>query len=65
MDDLDKFFTARNEIVHQMDFTESLGSSVARQPRDINEVAEQCNSALNVAAKLINAAVSTLVKAGV
>ena len=27
VDDLDKFFTARNEIVHQMDFTESLGSS--------------------------------------
>lgn len=63
--DLDKFFTARNEIVHQMDFTEGLGSSVARQSRDINEVIEQCNSALDVAAELVNATVSTLAKAGV
>lgn len=65
VDDLDGFFTARNEIVHQMDFTEGLGSSVARQPRDINEVMEQCNSALDVAAELVNATVSTLAKAGV
>lgn len=65
MDDLDEFFSARNEIVHQMDFTEGLGSSVARQSRDINDVVEQCNSALGVAAELVNATVSTLTKAGV
>jgi len=67
VDELDEFFTARNEIVHQMDFTEGLGNSVARKSRDLNEVMEQCSSALGAAAKLVNATatVLTLAKAGV
>lgn len=63
--ELDEFFIARNEVVHQMDFTERSGRSIARQSRDLNEVMKQCNSALGVAAELVNATVSTLAKARV
>lgn len=61
MDGLDKFFKARNEIVHEMDFTG--GNSTARRTRSANEVQEQCYSALNTAAELINATIATLSKA--
>lgn len=64
IDGLDEFFKARNEIVHEMDFADSTGRSTARQPRGAIEVQEQCYSALNSAAELINATIATLSKAG-
>lgn len=63
MDELDKFFDARNKIVHGMDFTKNFGKSTARHSREIGQVTKQCHSALNIAAKLINATVSALLKA--
>jgi len=63
-DGLDEFFKARNEIVHEMDFADSTRNSTARRLRGASEVQEQCYSALNSAAELINATIATLLEAG-
>lgn len=64
LDGLDEFFKARNEIVHEMDFADSEGRSTARRPRGVTEVQEQCYSALNSAAELINVTIVALSRAG-
>ncbi len=65
MDGLDRFFKARNEIVHEMDFTGSRDNSIARRARSANDVQEQCYSALNTAAESINTTIATLSEAKV
>lgn len=64
IDGLDEFFKARNEIVHEMDFRDSASRSTGRRPRGASEVQEQCYSALNSAAEIINATIMTLSEAG-
>lgn len=58
---LDPFFTARNEVVHEMDQLPSTGTSKPkRRPRNQNEVRDMCNGAFQLLRDMITAAVDNL-----
>lgn len=50
---LDAFFTARNQIVHRLDYEDPHGVSIKRHHRAPTDVLGQCNLALTVVADLI------------
>lgn len=62
--DLDVFFVARNNIVHQMDLVDPFSESIRRVHRTPEVVAEMCSQVFDVAVQLINAAASTVRSAG-
>ena len=53
---LDPFFRARNQIVHDMDLKDITTKSIARVRRDAETVAYQCNAVFYVAVLLIRGA---------
>lgn len=53
IDALDPFFTARNNIVHRLDYKDPETDSRARHDRAGSEVVDECNRALEVVAKII------------
>jgi hypothetical protein len=57
---LDGFFTARNDIVHRMDYVNPTGPSTKRHHRSPADVVKECNSVLTVVSKLIHGAASLL-----
>ena len=63
LENLDSFFDARNEIVHDMDLRNPSTDSVARKHCDVEMVAEQCNLVFDVAVSLILGAVEACKKA--
>lgn len=62
VDNLDPFFVARNQIVHDLDYREPLGTSTARNHRSADAAAELCDRVFMVAADIAHAA-ADLVKA--
>jgi hypothetical protein len=57
---LDEFFTARNAIVHDLDYQEPSSTRTARYSRRMEDVRDQCNDVLALVAELIHAAASNL-----
>lgn len=57
---LDGFFTARNDIVHRLDYVEPQGPSVARHGRSPGDVVQECDRVLAVIAGLITGAAHIL-----
>ena len=54
LDQLGSFFSARNEIVHELDFVETAGpGSSSRRSRNMNAVRDQCNEVLQLIAEFI------------
>ena len=60
LDSLDVFFTARNQIVHDLDYKESLGTSTARHHRSTEMAVTLCNAAFGIATDLVHAAAAAL-----
>jgi hypothetical protein len=63
LETLDYFFIARNKVVHDMDYKETLGGSVARVHRAPGVVALMCNRVFEVAAELVGATATVLKQA--
>lgn len=63
LEGLNSFFQSRNKIVHSMDLKDPSSDSLAREHRDFDVVAEQCNMVFEVAVKLILGAVDACRKA--
>jgi hypothetical protein len=57
---LDGFFTARNDIVHRMDYVNPGGPSTKRHHRSPADVVKECNAVLTVVSKLIHATAARL-----
>lgn len=60
LEELDNFFVARNAIVHDLDYQSPSSISSARNSRPMEEVREQCNSALLVVADVISSTAQNL-----
>ncbi|MFE7223530.1 hypothetical protein ACFU7D_01980 [Nocardioides sp. NPDC057577] len=56
IDKLDPFFTARNAIVHDLDYADPASTSVARHKRSPGAVVRDCDTALLLVADIISAA---------
>jgi hypothetical protein len=57
---LNGFFTARTEIVHDLDYKSPTGQGVARHPRTQDWVRDQCDTALALVAEIINEAAANI-----
>jgi hypothetical protein len=57
---LDKFFTARNDIVHRLDYENPASISVKRHHRNPNDVAAECDTVLALVGDLIHATAGLL-----
>jgi hypothetical protein len=57
---LDPFFTARNQIVHDMDYRDPRGTSTARIHRGIDDVTEMCTGAFDTAMLIIASTAAVL-----
>ena len=57
---LDGFFTARNDIVHRLDYVNPTGPSTKRHHRSPADVVKECNAVLVVASKLIHGTAALL-----
>lgn len=55
VDSLKPFFKARNEIVHELDFTRNGNGEIQRRKRSKDEVREHCDNALQVVAMFVRA----------
>lgn len=60
IESLDRFFEARNSIVHQLDYKDTTGKGKGRRSRSPGHVVQDCQSALGVAAELIVGAAKVL-----
>jgi hypothetical protein len=60
---LDGFFTARNDIVHRLDYENPTGPSTKRHHRSPADVVKECDAVLAVTSKLIHGTAARL-KAG-
>lgn len=58
--DLDPFFTARNAIVHDLDFTNPTGTGRARNPRLLDPTADECEKVFAVSTGLVLATIEKL-----
>ena len=57
---LDDFFTARNDIVHQLDYVDPASTSVSRNRKSATKVATECGQVLALIADLIHATADLL-----
>ncbi|MFG3071936.1 hypothetical protein [[Kitasatospora] papulosa] len=62
LQDLQPFFKARNNIVHDMDYVDTSGSSAKRHTRSMDWVREQCDQVFSVAKELIAGTATNLRK---
>lgn len=60
IDKLDDFFTARNAIVHNLDYADPSSTSVARHTRSPGTVVQECDVVLTLIADIIGAAADIL-----
>jgi hypothetical protein len=59
---LDAFFTARNDIVHRLDYVDPTSTSQARNHRSPADVVRECDLVLSVVADLIGGAADIIKK---
>lgn len=57
---LDGFFTARNDIVHRLDYVNPTGTSTKRHHRSPADVVKECDAVLAVASRLIHGTAARL-----